>query len=141
MRYVGQAYELSMPVDDFVSGETPLPQLVPRFHAFHRSRYGHASSREGVEIVNFRVTAVHRSAVQLAGMSPAARAAELATDVAPIWLDGQEHACRFYRREGLPLGHVIRGPAVIEEATATAFVPGGWVASVENGGNMLLRRT
>jgi N-methylhydantoinase A len=140
MRYIGQAYELTMPVDDFITGAAPADQLVPRFHEFHRSRYGHASSREGVEIANFRVTAVHRSTVQRVRAVPAP-AGKIVAEEAPILLNGQERGCLFYRRETLPGGTVVAGPAVVEEATATAFIPEGWTGTIDGTGNLMMRRS
>ncbi len=132
MRYIGQAYELTMPVDEFMTHGAPLDQLVPRFHEFHRLRYGHASSREGVEIVNFRLTAVHRSTVQRASAVMAPRDGPVVAESAGEYV--------FYQRDTLPPGFTVRGPAVVEEATATTFVPGGWVGTVEADRNLTLRR-
>jgi N-methylhydantoinase A len=140
MRYVGQAYELTMPVDDFVAGRARAEDLVPRFHDFHRARYGHASSREGVEIANVRLVAVHRSTVQRAAPAAAAPAGGVVAEEAPIVLGGRTRPCLFYRRDTLPTDATIVGPAVIEEGTATTFVPEGWTAAVDARGNLLMRR-
>jgi N-methylhydantoinase A len=140
MRYLGQAYELTMPVDDFVSGATPADQLTARFHEFHRARYGHASSREGVEIANVRIVATHRSPIaQIGGAWVPEQGAPVIED-APIHLDGGTETCRFFRRETLPPGTTIDAPAVVEEATATTFIPRGWVGTIDAQGNLLLRR-
>jgi N-methylhydantoinase A len=48
--------------------------------------------------------------------------------------------CRFYDRAGLVTGDQLPGPAVIEEPTATTFVPVGWTATVDAFLNVLLRR-
>ena len=140
MRYIGQAYELTMPVDEFASGQIPIEQLTSQFHEFHRQRYGHASSREGVEIVNFRLTALHRSTVQRAsGVASAARG-DVTVETAPVRLDGATSPCEFYHRDTLPEGFRIQGPAVVEEATATTFVPKGWTGTVIANRNLILRR-
>jgi len=34
----------------------------------------------------------------------------------------------------------VQGPAVLEEQTATTFVPEGWTAAVDAAGNLILRR-
>jgi N-methylhydantoinase A len=140
MRYVGQAYELTMPVSDFVAGTAPAERLVPRFHEFHAQRYGHASSHEGVEIVNFRLTALHRSTVQRVAAAPEGSAAAVRVESADLYLNGKNCRCDFYYRDSLPPGFTIRGPAVVEEPTATAFVPDGWAGTVDDAGNLVLRR-
>lgn len=141
MRYIGQAYELMMPVDEFVAGDLPLDRLVPQFHEFHRARYGHASSREGVEIVTFRLTAVHRSDVQRAGGVSAPHTGEVVAESAPVRLDGRVEMCAFFHRDTLPEGYTVGGPAVVEEATATTFIPDGWTATVESARNLVMRRS
>jgi N-methylhydantoinase A len=140
MRYLGQAYELTMPVDDFFAGTTPADRLSQRFHEFHRARYGHASSREGVEIANFRIVAMHRSPIAQIGGAWEPAAGGPAVENAPIHLDGGTETCRFYRRDTLPPHTVITAPAVVEEATATTFIPRGWSGTVDAHGNLLIRR-
>lgn len=140
MRYIGQAYELTMPVDEFVTGQAALDGLIPRFHEFHRLRYGHASSREGVEIVNFRMTAAHRSTVQRISGATEPSAGRVVVESAPVRLNGRVEECAFYRRETLPEGYRLEGPAVVEEATATTFVPEAWAATVGAGRILLMRR-
>ena len=140
MRYIGQAYELTMPVDEFMSRQIPLDQLVPRFHEFHRLRYGHASSREGVEIVNFRLTVLHRSTVQRASGVMEGPGGGVVAESTSVRLNGVVERCTFYHRETLPAGFGIRGPAVVEEATATTFIPEGWAGTVEANRNLILRR-
>ncbi|MBM3450405.1 MAG: hydantoinase/oxoprolinase family protein [Armatimonadetes bacterium] len=140
MRYEGQAYELTMPVDDFVAGKASLEDLVPRFHEFHRQRYGHASSREGVEIANFRLAAARQSRVRAPeAVPPAAGGPKFET--APLRLGGHSRDCRFYRRETLGAGAGIDGPSVVEEGTATTFVPENWHGVVDPAGNLILRRS
>jgi N-methylhydantoinase A len=141
MRYLGQAYELTMPVDDFVRGSSGLDDLVPRFHRFHRARYGHASGREDVEVVNFRLAVIARSPIKQITSAAPPRDADPRVESGTLRLNGEEQACRFCRRETLPAGFVVTGPAVIEEATATTFIPPGWAARVERTGVMLMTPT
>ena len=55
MRYVGQSYELPIPIAGFSAVEWAA--LVPAFHAEHARRFGHSDPRAPVEIVSFGVTA------------------------------------------------------------------------------------
>src|SRR5439155_544639 len=56
MRYVGQAYELEVPIAAPVTPER-APEIVATFHAVHERVYGYARTQQPVEFVNFR--AVH----------------------------------------------------------------------------------
>ena len=59
LRYVGQGYELRVPLPD---GEITdaLPQVWTAFHAAHAAEYGHAFEASPIEIVNVRVSGVGR---------------------------------------------------------------------------------
>lgn len=139
MRYLGQAYELTVPVDEFVTGNRPVTELAQAFHQFHLSRYGHASEGREVEVVNYRITAVHPSDMENIDLAPDGTAPRPPED-ASILLGGQRVPCRFYDRAGLGSGDRIAGPAVIEEPTATTFIPPDWTAEVDVHRNLLLRR-
>jgi 5-oxoprolinase (ATP-hydrolysing) len=58
----------------------------------------------------------------------------------PIVVDGKPTDCEFHWRPGLRPGDTISGPAIVEEATSTAFVPGGWFAAVDGATNLVLER-
>ncbi|MFQ5880824.1 MAG: hydantoinase/oxoprolinase family protein, partial [Dehalococcoidia bacterium] len=50
MRYLGQSYELTVPVEGF----SPT-HVLPRFHAAHQERYGHSDPSRTAEVVNVRL--------------------------------------------------------------------------------------
>ena len=56
MRYVGQAYELEVPLTAPVAGER-MGEILAAFHAVHERVYGYARAQQPVAFVNFR--AVH----------------------------------------------------------------------------------
>src|SRR5690348_12091154 len=53
---------------------------------------------------------------------------------------GAWHDVPLLRREALPPGACVTGPAVITEANATTVVEPGWEAGAEPGGRLLMRR-
>jgi N-methylhydantoinase A len=131
MRYVGQAYELTVPAaGDFVAA----------FHRAHERRYGYADPARAVEVVNVRV--------RLIGMTPKPelpRSRRSGSDTRRAlsgrrraWFGGRAVTTTFYRREALRAGNVVRGPAVISEYSATTLVPPGWRAHVDGFGNLVL---
>jgi N-methylhydantoinase A/oxoprolinase/acetone carboxylase beta subunit len=61
-------------------------------------------------------------------------------DVHSILIDGQPTPCTFLWRGGLAPGYCAAGPVVVEEETATTFVPPGWRLSVDGQSNLLLER-
>jgi N-methylhydantoinase A len=112
------------------------------FHAAHERAYGYAAREDGIEMVNVRLTAI--------GVSPKPRRAALpkATgDVTAarkgerlVWFGESASfvACTVLDRSRLAWGHVVRGPAAIEEMDATTLVHPGWQADVDEHGNLVL---
>jgi N-methylhydantoinase A len=59
----------------------------------------------------------------------------------PVYFDGDLAAASVYWRPSLPAGAVVDGPAVIEEYGATVPVHPGFTVSVDELGNLIVRRT
>ena len=58
LRYVGQSYELRIPVPDGTVCQEHLACIADRFHAEHARSYGFAATDEPIELVNIRLTAI-----------------------------------------------------------------------------------
>ncbi|MDQ7828036.1 MAG: hydantoinase/oxoprolinase family protein [Armatimonadota bacterium] len=132
MRYEGQAYELPILVDP-----DRLEDAVQRFHHAHQTRFGFAESESRVEVVNARVQARVRR-------HPPRLQADLAHDRPPEAEGVVRHqrplTCRFLPRAAVPTTGSLEGPVVVEERTATTWVPPGWGARRLEGGHLLLER-
>ena len=124
MRYLGQNYELEIPVegDDFTAGE--VATLVETFHTEHEARFGFRLA-DHMEIVNFLVTGTARTGVlEFPVVPPAARPAEPRSR-RPVWFDGAWTDTPVYVRADLTSRDVIQGPALVEEdASVTVLDPG-----------------
>jgi len=138
LRYIGQAYELTLDADDFYMGNIPIDGLSDRFRALHRRNYGHATG-EPVEVVNYRVSAVVPTAIQEMYW-PQEASKEPIFETGRLYLNGTWVDANFYDRMSLPVHYQIEGPAVVEEDTATTYIPPGWVGKVDTGANLLLTR-
>ena len=140
LRYIGQAYELSVPF---------ARDFVPRFHQEHERAYGYAHAGRPTEIVNLRV----RLAVPTPKPSRAVVAPVSGTMTAggtlgptskallkrkPVWFDGRWWKAPVYDRDRLPPGTRFPGPAVLAEYSGTTVVPPGWVCSVDRYGNLVV---
>jgi N-methylhydantoinase A len=140
MRYVGQAYELAVPIAAPLTRER-VPEIVATFHATHERIYGYARTQQLVEFVNFR--AVHTYPLPRPVARPAARASGTPAD-ARI---GERRAyfggyvpTTLYERARLPLGARLAGPAIVEQDDTTTVIPPGVTAVVDDAGNLRLRR-
>lgn len=121
MRYAGQAYEIPVTCNDL-----DVRAITRTFHEAHRTRYGHAVLDGDVEVVGYRLIAVAPSALRKIRPAPARDRIHLAP------------ASGYYARHELEPGAAISGACVVEEATATTFIPDGWAARVDEIGNLIL---
>lgn len=138
MRYVGQSYELAVPVSGGVITATDVTSLIDAFHVAHAAANGFSAPGEPVELVNLRLTAVGKL------IRPALRMMEGTTSAVgpvarrPVYFETGFVDCPIYDRSRLAAGTVITGPAILEEADSTTVVLPGYRAEVDRFGNLLL---
>jgi N-methylhydantoinase A len=136
MRYVGQAFELSVPFEESLAS---MKDVDRAFYTAHEARYAHATA-DPVEIVSLRLSAYGVGAkpslprAPEAGSLAAARLPERA-----VLFDAVPTATAVYARELLPSEATLDGPALIEEPGTTTVVPPGFRASVDAHANLILR--
>lgn len=136
LRYRGQSYELTVPLDGLEAAAA-----VAHFHATHQERFGHGHPDASVELVSLRLKAIGRTNKPHLAPEPPGAADPSAAHIEErtVWFAGPERA-QVYDRERLRAGNVISGPAIIEQLDATTVVPPGWVGMVDGFGNLLLTR-
>ena len=140
MRYVGQSYEIEVPVEPAWLVPGGEAAILPAFHRAHERAFGHADRQAPAEIVNLRVQLrAGRPRVPLAEV-PASAAALAPRATRRIWLDGRPTQAQVFDRASLGPGARLAGPAIIEQADTTVLVPTGHVGDVDRFGNLLLRR-
>ncbi|MFC6837467.1 hydantoinase/oxoprolinase family protein [Halomarina ordinaria] len=130
LRYAGQSFELTVPVDRPFDADA----VAERFHAAHETTYGYRMD-EAVDLVNLRAEAtVDRPDVEVAYDAPGdARVGEREAH-----FGGEAHETPVYDRERLAPGSAVAGPAVLEQDESTVVVPPAWTASVEPDGTVVL---
>ncbi|MCA9862280.1 MAG: hydantoinase/oxoprolinase family protein, partial [Thermomicrobiales bacterium] len=126
MRYAGQNYEreIMLPPGPFTTDA--VAEMVARFSQAHDEFYGFSLEGEPVEFVNLRVSAIGPSELGAVSQAPAP-----GTEVTPV--ASRLAAFRgwgyletpVFRRESLPAGTVLNGPAIIEEPDSTTVVHPG----------------
>jgi N-methylhydantoinase A len=142
MRYVGQAYELEVPIAAPVAAAR-VPAIVGAFHAAHERVYGYARAQQPVEFVNFR--AVHTYPLPRPAVRPAAPPAGAVEDArlgerrAYFPPDGFATTA-VYERARLPVGGRVAGPAIVEQTDTTTVIPPGYAARVDSAGALRIRR-
>jgi N-methylhydantoinase A/oxoprolinase/acetone carboxylase beta subunit len=140
MRYVGQAYELEVPIPVPVTRDR-LPEILTAFHAVHERVYGYGRPQQPAEFVNFR--AVHTYPLPRPAVTPAAPPAGSVADARlgerPAYF-GKFVPTAIYERARLPRGGCLTGPAIVEQSDTTTVIPPGVTALVDEAGTLHLRR-
>lgn len=143
LRYLGQGYELRVPVDLGELTQESLSAVWQRFHDAHRAEYGHAFPESPIEVVNLRLTAIGASrAPELPAYEGGAslEAAHVKTRDAVFRLNGplQTFKTQIYRRDLLPLGVAVLGPAILLQKDSTTVVPPNAKAEVHPTGSVII---
>jgi N-methylhydantoinase A len=143
LRYVGQEHAIAVPTPDAACLTGDFSQTRRLFDVEHARRYSQSAPDESMEIVSVRLVVL----------------APREDDLAERWLDGPWRAeapaeesvrdvvfddpaaprrTRIVWRPSLPVGAIIKGPAVIEEANSTTLVHPGDVAEVAPAGHIVI---
>ena len=166
MRYAGQSYELSVPVEDLDPA-----CFLPLFHEAHRQHYGHDNPSRAVEVVTLRVKlvlpamaaaglggrrkrspprfdsgqALRSDSGQASTMSRTGRMAARTDAHLEVWFDRGDGwgpvRTPFYERASLEPGRGLAGPAVVTQMDSTTVVPPAWRADVDERGNLIIVET
>ena len=142
MRYVGQAYELEVPLSAPLRNEE-LAGVQAAFHAVHERVYGYHRAGQPVEFINFR--AVHTCPLPRPWVRPLPRSGRSLADAHV----GERRAyfasagfipTPIFDRARLPTGERCHGPAIIEQPDTTTVIHPGYAASIEESGNLRIRK-
>jgi N-methylhydantoinase A len=120
LRYRGQAHELTVTIPPGAA----LALVVEQFEAAFERQFGRRDSERGIELVNLRV--IGRVPIQTPVWKCPGAATGLARGQRVVATGGLTQLCDVWDRVDIADDTVIVGPAVIEEMSATTFLPAGW---------------
>jgi len=153
LRYFGQAFEVRVPVPDRALDRAALDGVTAAFHAAHRGLYGYdfaGDPSQQVEWVNLRVSGIGpitrpeiRRREGAPGLETGARAPSSTSGASrPVCFDSEqgyvETPVRW--RPDLGPGTTLTGPVIVEEYGSTVPVHPGFGATVDDFGNLVVRR-
>jgi N-methylhydantoinase A len=142
LRYIGQEYTLTIPVlsADEPRGETFVADLQRRFDETHEGRFGHSNPGAPIEFVAVRSTGLgDLGRIEPKALEADGGAGELPVERKPVVFDGQPVEAAIVRRDDLPVGVTLAGPAVVVESTSTTVVPPGQSLTVDAYGALVLQ--
>ena len=144
IRYVGQSYELTIPLPGRSLGPSELTDILDRFHQEHERAYGFSAPGEPVEFVALRLSAVGNiSKPQLRELGNDSRdVASAQKSNRPVYFAEEEGFvdCPIYDRYRLGFGCVVQGPAIVDELDSTTVIHPGHRAEVDRFGNLFLKK-
>jgi N-methylhydantoinase A len=134
MRYIGQAYELTVSANG---------DLAASFHRAHEKRYGYSDAQRAVEIVNVRARAIGSTPKPALPRIPkgGADARAAVAGEREVFFGGRRVKTPVYERSRLRAGNRFRGPVIVTEYSATTVVLRGWEVRVDAYGNLVMERT
>lgn len=144
LRYFGQAYEVRVSCPAGAVTAEWTDEVEAGFHAAHRALYGYDFAGridQPVEWVNLRATGI--------GPIPRPEIREIAAaegDVTAAVIESRRvfyddwYDATIYDRAKLSAGHVVFGPAVVQEFGSTVPIHPGFRAEVDRYGNLIIRR-
>jgi N-methylhydantoinase A len=139
-RYVGQGYELTVPVPHGTLDAAALGRIRAAFDEIYAARYGYANPSEPVETVTWKLAVV--------GGAPRVALAKASAQARDRGLKGRRRAwfpetrgwteCAVYDRYALAPGSRVDGPAIVEERESTSVLPPGTSAAVDEYANLIV---
>lgn len=135
MRYFGQEYTISVEIPD--KAIFNKVQIEEDYSKIYERLYGHHSSENIIEIVNYRMTVL----VPVNKVSAAQRTSDLpakALEQIQGYFESKKYDIDIYKRECLVTGSEIHGPAIVVELTSTTIVPPGWKLWVDESDSMIM---
>jgi N-methylhydantoinase A len=139
MRYDGQGYDVTMPLQPAWLEAGDFGRLRAAFHAAHRAAYGHAD--EGAEIWLKELRAHVTGPMPKPTIRPMRTGGRSRpTGTRAVRLFGREFEAAIYDRADLAEGQRIAGPAIVNQMDTTTLIPEGWQAHAVPSGALVLEQ-
>jgi N-methylhydantoinase A len=139
MRYVGQGFEIPVPMPSLTPGQQDIAAIEESFLAAYRERFGRALDGLPIEALTWRLAAsapgrdIAMEGAQKSESGEARRGTRRALFEGHGWCD-----CAVYDRYRLAPGTIFAGPALVEERESTCVIPPGAQVSVDRHRNLVI---
>ena len=139
-RYAGQAFDIEVELPD--EPGTITPELIAdRFHDTYEALYRNSDRKARIDLINIRVRIIGKTPeLALQRLPKASAKAPTPKAHRDIWYGGKRQKAALYDRTALASGHVLEGPAIIEQFDTTTVVAPGFTAATDDFGILTLVR-
>lgn len=141
MRYVGQNYELQIPLPDGPMPENILKTVKQKFFEEHEKNYGYYNADAPVQFVNFRSESIGEVAKPtLSKLTSAMENPSVAQiDTRKVYFaDAGFVDSPIYQRERFGTCKRVNGPCIIEQMDSTTVIPPETWFEVDEYGNLIV---
>jgi N-methylhydantoinase A len=138
MRYVGQSYEIEVPLPPAWLETGDCDAIARAFHRTHARIYDFDDPDGRIEVVNLRLSAVGAGPALTFPETEEADAVVLPEREIEIHTDGAWLPVGLYRRAELRAGARFAGPAVVAQEDTTVAIPSGTTVRVDRHLNLHL---
>lgn len=138
MRYRGQSYEITVPLQQDWIDRGDLAAMADAFHAAHERMYGHADPAAPIQAIALSMTV--SGAVRRPRLPEQERVATPPVPLSEVelFIDGASRPAPLFARRDLRHGHAFAGPAIVLAEDSTTCIPPGMRAEVDRFANLLL---
>ncbi|MGY6634888.1 MAG: hydantoinase/oxoprolinase family protein [Alkalilacustris sp.] len=138
MAYVGQTHTVAVPLDGTAERPPTRADIAGAFDAAYRAAYGRLLPGGVTRILNLRTTVTgRRPGFDPARLAPQGPGTTAPRTTRPVHF-GRWTEAAIHDRLALPVGAVIRGPAVLEQPDTTILIAPGQIGRVDAHGNLIL---
>jgi len=139
-RYVGQAYEVNVPVPGGTLDAGSIASTIQAFHDLHLQLYAHSRPNGRVEFVNSRVAAIGLTDAPPMRAQPERKMVVEPKESRPVYFDeiGDYVETQVFDRGDLGPGAAFTGPAIVEQVDTTTVVHPGQSVTVDGFGNLMI---
>lgn len=137
MRFVGQAFEVPMPLSEEQIASADGASLKAMFGELHQKLFFFgAEASKPIEYVSFRM-GLTAPLPELPILQESIEHRVEARDI-QLHIDRRWHSACLMSRASMNVGEPLKGPALLDDPTSTLLVPAGWSAVRDANDNLVL---
>jgi N-methylhydantoinase A len=140
MNYVGQAFQVEVPIEERWISKDKLGDMEEAFHQIHERIYGHKDEHAPTQIMNLRLTLVGSFEKPKLKKLPKVIDSPKPISSRTIYYDRRSWKADVYQRKDFMYGTIVDGPAIVEEDESTVVILDSYTGSVDEYGNILMTK-
>tara|TARA_B100000575_G_scaffold41769_1_gene29351 strand:- start:1241 stop:3253 length:2013 start_codon:yes stop_codon:yes gene_type:complete len=135
MRYIGQEYYVNVEINE----PFDLNKINKNFHSTYEKQYGHSTPDGPSEFINLRLIATGKI-TKSDSVKGIENDEKIINSNRKIVFNQTEYETNIYARDNIKSNNQFKGPAVIEESTATTVIPPNYSIIKDNFGNIIITK-